>query len=52
MQHQAHLSEKDEPNGRARIVAILVVIAAIVAIGGYVVYGSGMWNPQVQQTSQ
>lgn len=52
MQHQAHISEKDEQNFTTKIVAIIVVVAAIAAIGGYVVYGTGMWNPQVQQTSQ
>lgn len=48
MQHEAHLSDRSETGAGARIFAALVVVLAFLAIGTYVVYGSGMWAPVAQ----
>ncbi|HEV7960686.1 MAG TPA: hypothetical protein VGP01_06610 [Rhizomicrobium sp.] len=51
MQHQTYIDDKADSNFKTKIIAILLVVAAIAAIGWYVVYGSGMWNPPVQHTA-
>lgn len=52
MQHQTYIDDKQSQGFASKIVAVLLVVAAIAAIGGYVVYGSGIWNPAPpQQTS-
>lgn len=48
MQHEAHLSDHSEVGVGARIFAAIIVVAAILGIGTYVVYGSGMWAPVAQ----
>lgn len=50
MEHQTHISEKSDLSPLARVIAIIGVLALICAGGAYVVYGSGLWNPQVQHT--
>jgi hypothetical protein len=44
MQHESHI---EDPNvgTTSKFIALLVVVLGLVAIGAYVVYGSGMWNP-------
>jgi hypothetical protein len=51
MEHQTHISEKSDISPVARIVAAIAILAVICAGGAYLVYGSGLWNPQVQHTS-
>ena len=49
MEHHAHLSDKSDQSVGVKLLAVLLVALAIAALGGYVVYGSGMWNPVSQQ---
>ena len=51
MQHQTYIDDKADSDIKTKIIAVLLVVAAIAAIGVYVVYGSGMWNPPVQHTT-
>jgi len=51
MEHQSHISDKSDISPLARIIAAIVVLAVIFAGGAYIVYGSGLWNPQVQHQS-
>ena len=45
MEHDVHLSEDVDRGGLiSKVIAALVVGAVIMAIGGYVVFGSGMWG--------
>jgi hypothetical protein len=44
MQHETHISEQSNP--LAKIIALVVVVVGLCAIGAYVVYGSGMWSPK------
>lgn len=48
MEHQAHISDKSDLSPVARIIVVLAVVAAVCASGVYVVYGSGLWSPQVE----
>jgi hypothetical protein len=44
MEHDVHLSEDVDSGGLvSKIIAGVVVAAAIAAIAGYIVFGSGMW---------
>jgi hypothetical protein len=44
MEHDVHLSEDVDSGGlTSKIIAGVIVAAVIVAIAGYVVFGSGMW---------
>jgi hypothetical protein len=44
MEHDVHLPEDvDRAGVISKVIAALVIAAAIAAICGYVVYGSGMW---------
>jgi hypothetical protein len=44
MEHDVHLSEDVERGGlTSKIIAAVVVGAAILALAGYIVFGSGMW---------
>lgn len=44
MEHDVHLSDDVDSGGLgSKLVAGLIVAAAILAIAGYVVFGSGMW---------
>ena len=45
MEHEAHISEKSDISWGGRIVVALVVVAALIAGGAYLVYGSGLWSP-------
>ena len=49
MEHHAHISDKSDQSIGVKLLAVLLVALAIAALGGYVVYGSGMWNPVPQQ---
>ena len=42
-----HISPIQESNVGAlpKLIAVLVVVVGLAAIGAAVVYGSGMWNP-------
>jgi hypothetical protein len=51
MEHQSHISDKPDISPVAKIVAAVVVLAVILAGTAYIVYGSGLWNPQVQRDS-
>ena len=44
MQHESHIAESNT-GAIAKLIALLVVVLGLVAVGAYVVYGSGMWNP-------
>jgi hypothetical protein len=49
MEHDAHLSEDAEkPGAGAKIIAVIVIVAALLGLGAYVVYGS---YSQQQQSS-
>lgn len=52
MEHQTHISDKSDISPLARILAFIGVLAVICAGGAYLVYDSGLWNPQVQHSSQ
>jgi hypothetical protein len=44
MEHDVHLSDDVDSGGpTSKIIAALIVAAAIAAIAGYIVFGSGMW---------
>jgi hypothetical protein len=52
MEKQPHVSDLPEENRLGKIIAI-VLVAAIVAGGtAFVVYYSGLWQPQIQHTQQ
>jgi hypothetical protein len=51
MEHEAHISDKSDISPVGRIVVALAVVAALLAGGLYLVYGSGLWSPQVQHQS-
>ena len=51
MEHEQHISDKDEVGMGGKLLAGIVVLVLLAAIGGYVVYGSGMWNPPIAHTS-
>jgi hypothetical protein len=44
MQHESHIAESNS-GALAKLIALLVVVLGLAAIGAYVVYGSGMWSP-------
>ena len=44
MQHESHISEANV-GALPKLIAVLAVVVGLCAIGAYVVYGSGMWNP-------
>jgi hypothetical protein len=44
MQHESHIAESNSGT-LPKLIAVLVVLLGLAAIGAYVVYGSGMWNP-------
>jgi hypothetical protein len=44
MQHESHISEANT-GALPKIIALIVIVVGLCAIGAYVVYGSGMWNP-------
>ena len=50
MEHQTHISDKSDLSPTAKLIAAIAILAAICAGGAYLVYGSGLWNPQVQHT--
>ena len=45
MQHESHVGAEPNTGAAAKLIAVLVVVLGLAAIGAYVVYGSGMWNP-------
>lgn len=47
MEHQEHISDKSDLSPFARIIAAVGILVVICAGGAYLVYGSGLWNPQV-----
>jgi hypothetical protein len=49
MQHDYHLAEENT-GAMTRVIAIVVMLVGLCAIGAYVVYGSGMWNPPPAQS--
>jgi hypothetical protein len=51
MEHQEHISEKSDISPFARIIAAIAILAVLAGGGAYLVYGSGLWNPQVQHSS-
>jgi hypothetical protein len=42
-----HISPIAESNGGAlpKLIAVIAIVVGLAAVGAYVVYGSGMWNP-------
>jgi hypothetical protein len=46
MQHESHIADAGI-GALPKLLAILAVVVGLCAIGAYVVYGSGMWNPPV-----
>jgi hypothetical protein len=52
MEHQEHISDKSDMSPVTRILALVGILAIIAAGGAYLVYGSGLWNPQVQHAGQ
>jgi hypothetical protein len=48
-----HMSRIEEANVGAfsKIIAALVVVLGLVAVGAAVVYGSGMWNPAPEKSA-
>ena len=44
MQHESHIAELNT-GAVPKLIALLVVVLGLAAVGAYVVYGSGMWNP-------
>jgi hypothetical protein len=44
MQHESHIAES-KSGALSKFIAVLVVVLGLAAVGAYVVYGSGMWNP-------
>ena len=44
MQHESHIAESNS-GALSKLIAVLVVLLGLAAVGAYVVYGSGMWNP-------
>jgi hypothetical protein len=44
MQHESHIAESNS-GALPKLIAVLVVLLGLAAVGAYVVYGSGMWNP-------
>ena len=52
MERQPHITDLPEDNRRAKIVAILIVIAMVLGGTAYFVYGTGLWQPRVQHTDQ
>jgi hypothetical protein len=51
MQHHTYISDKPEIGAGPKLLALAIVVAILAAVAGYVVYGSGMWNPPVAQTT-
>jgi hypothetical protein len=53
MEHDAHLADNVDAAGpRAKIITAIVIVAALLGLGAYMVYGSGMWTVHKQQTEQ
>jgi len=52
MEHESHISEKSDLSVSARVIAFLVMLAVVLGVGGYFVYGSGLWNPQTHHSDQ
>ena len=50
MQHDHYIAESNVGT-LPKIIAILAVVLGLCAIGAFVVYGSGMWNPPVAHSS-
>lgn len=50
MEHLEHISEKSDLSPRAKLIAAIGILVMIAAGGTYLIYGSGLWNPQVQHT--
>jgi hypothetical protein len=50
MQHDSHIAES-HTGAMPKIIAILAVVLGLCAVGAYVVYGSGMWNPPAAHSS-
>jgi hypothetical protein len=44
MDHQTPITEANTGT-MPKILAVLAIVVGLAAIGAYVVYGSGMWNP-------
>ena len=50
MQHESHISEANT-GALPKIIAAAVIVLGLCAVGLYVVYGSGMWNPPPAQSA-
>jgi hypothetical protein len=50
MQHESHIAEANV-GALPRLIAVAVLIVGLLAVGVYVVYGSGMWNPPVAHST-
>ena len=50
MQHESHISEAGV-GALPKLIAVLAIVVGLCAIGAYVVYGSGMWDPPVAHSS-
>ena len=50
MEHQDHISDKPDVSPVVRILTIVAILAVLCGGAAYFVYGSGLWNPQVQSS--
>ncbi|HWC63950.1 MAG TPA: hypothetical protein VG501_10035 [Rhizomicrobium sp.] len=44
MEHQTPINEANT-GALPKLIAVIAIVVGLAAIGAYVVYGSGMWNP-------
>jgi hypothetical protein len=51
MQHESHIPDEAEIGTLPKLIAVLAIVAGLLAIGAYVVYGSGMWAPQPEKAA-
>ncbi len=51
MEHNSHLTDSNDSGAFQKIIAAIVVAIALGAVGAYVMYGSGMWDPPVHHAA-
>jgi hypothetical protein len=52
MEKQPHVSELPQENRLAKLIAVILVAAIVAGGTAFVVYYSGLWQPQAQHTQQ
>jgi hypothetical protein len=50
MEHQTPIEEATSGT-MPKLIAVLAILVGLAALGAYVVYGSGMWNPPPAHTA-